>query len=186
MFVRNNNRLKRMTSLAILLALVVPALVTATVVISDVYPISGSAQSPSIYLAEGPNYGVASNLGLISATAQAIGSNYYIPAGTITINSVTGSSNVYLLNVLEIYNSSGWDSGKYAVNLWINGSLPTGVSMYVSTSPVSLSGLSSLTPYSSPDGPIPISTTGNVLYFSFVSENAAAGSGQLTFQFTVD
>ena len=186
MFVRNNNRLKRMTSLAILLALVVPVLVTATVVISNQYSLTASSTNPDIFLAEGPNYGAANQLGLlIPPTTLTVEGQQYIPSGSVTVNTVTGSSDVYLLNVLEVYNTTF--TGDYPVSLTISGTLPTGVTLYYATSPMTFSGSSITggTEWTSGTPSISITSTGTVLYFSFALSGSVSGTTTLTFQFTV-
>ncbi len=127
---------KRLLTLSIVLAFLVPALVTATVVISYTYNTSTSGANQQIYLASGPNYPIAASLGLVSSSYSTVGT--YIPATsgtsatTVTIDTVAGSSSVTLLNVFEIVNSSNLQS-KTVVTVTISSSLPNGVTLYYTT-----------------------------------------------------
>ncbi len=90
------------------------------------YPTSTSGMGAKIYLEKGPNYANAQKLGLVS------GGNSLSPTSgsgtTIGINTVAGSNSVFLLNVFEVVNKSSGIAGH--VYLYINGTLPIGVTLY--------------------------------------------------------
>ncbi len=169
---------RKFAAISIVLAFLLPALVTATVVISYTYPTSTTSTTPSIYLAQGPNYAVASGLGLFSATNTT--SNGIVSGTTISINTVSGSYNTSLFNVLEIYNKTGQNVPTTITFSTV--SLPNGVTMYYSTSKAT---------YLSPGTPVTSGTTitlsgaGVDLYLSFVLTGSASGSGTITFYYTV-
>jgi hypothetical protein len=144
----------------------------ATVVISYTYPISGSSTFPKIYLAEGPNYDVAYDMGLISVTNS---SENGIMSQTIHLNNVTGSYSVQLLNVLAIYNESNWDSAHAPVYVYISAIGLNHVAVGYSMSEVS--GFSSTTNITENTGPIQITAHGQqVLYLSFLLWTNGASS----------
>ncbi|MGC8691945.1 MAG: hypothetical protein ACP5RZ_02885 [Thermoplasmata archaeon] len=126
-------QIKKLAFLSTLLGILVPILVVATVVITYEYPLAFGSTTPDIYLAQGPNYAEASEMGLISLTNS---TSNGIMQQTITIKNVTGSDSVYLLNVLEIWNKTGWDTSKGAVYVLINVSGLTNVAVIASTSPI--------------------------------------------------
>ncbi|MGC8996155.1 MAG: hypothetical protein ACP5JT_05710, partial [Thermoplasmata archaeon] len=129
-------QIKSLALLSTILGILVPMLVAATVVISYEYPLAFGSITPDIYLAPGPNYPEASEMGLISLPNLPPNSNV-IMQQTITIKNVTGSDSVYLLNVLEIVNTSGWDDKSHGVvYVLINVSGLSNVAVIVSTSPI--------------------------------------------------
>ena len=177
--------LKRIMLLDGLLLAIVPGLVVASVVIGFVYPMSTSAIPSPFRLQQGPGYSIASSLGLTSAIED---SNGNVASGTtINVNSTAHSSDVYLLNVLQIYNASTkWPAGAVA-SVYINGTLPAGVEMYYSTSPMTFDGTSVSGTLWTTGAHIALpASSGNVeLYFSFVVAGGSTGTGQLTFQYNV-
>ncbi len=127
-------KLRKLAFLSTIFAILLPTLVVATVVITYTYPVTYGTASQPIYLALGPNYKDANTLGLVSIsgsgwTSSTTSVDTYVPSGdTITLNAATGSSNTYLLNVLEIVNDSSVASPTY---VWINtSSMPSGVHIY--------------------------------------------------------
>jgi len=191
MFYKNNNKkVKRMTALAVMLALIVPALVTASVVISYTYTVSSSNATPDIYLVQGENYQTAYDLGLFTASTPSTGPTGYVPAETIDVNSVSGSTNVYLMNVLEVYNSTV-SSFKGTVNIYITSNLNSNIVLYYSTTPLTFSSGSISGNYlssGSTSSAIPVTTTGDVLYigFAITTQNSNIGSpGSFTIQYDV-
>ncbi|MGC9123611.1 MAG: hypothetical protein ACP5IB_06050 [Thermoplasmata archaeon] len=155
-------QIKSLALLSTILGILVPMLVAATVVISYEYPLAVGNSQPKIYLAEGPDYNDAVDMNLISLKNS---SNNGIMQQTIIINNVTGSDSVYLLNVLEIWNTSGWVKNGEQVYVLINVSGLSNVAVIVSTSPINW-----------PTDPIGtnvtssyvfhVTTTGAVLYIS--------------------
>ncbi len=126
-------KIKKLAFLSTIFAVLLPMLVVATVVISYTYPISVSNTTPEIYLAEGPNYAEAHDMNLMTVTNS---TSNGIMSQTIALNNVTGSYNVQLLNVLSIFNKTGWDGAKAPVYVYINVSELKNVAVGYSTSPV--------------------------------------------------
>ncbi len=110
-------KIKKITGLVLATIMLLPILVTATVVISYTYPTSTTSKVPKVYLEQGPNYGTANAMGFIYAPQSGNPSN--ISSGTtIYINTTNGAGTVYLLNVLEIVNNTG--SNIIYPIVWIN------------------------------------------------------------------
>ncbi len=183
-------KIKRIYALVFALLMLLPVLVSATVVISYTYPTTTSANTPDIYLAQGPNYNTAYALGLFSATNT---SNDGITSGTsITIDTVAGAGAVYLLNVLTIYNNTP-SSVKGPVYVWINITSNPGFTLYYSTSPLTYTGPTSASSPGVPSGtavtgsmtsPIQLSTHGTALYIGFMFSGTLTGtSGSITIQY---
>ncbi|MGC8619431.1 MAG: hypothetical protein ACP5LA_02820 [Thermoplasmata archaeon] len=186
-------KIKKLAFLSAIFAILLPTLVVATVVISYTYPISVSTNNVNVYLATGENYATANELGFMSINSvpstSPVGTE--IPNGeTITINGASGSpGNTTLLNVLEIYNATSgsytWNGG--TLNLWINGTLPNGVTLYYSTSPITFgtpSGTSWISGTQYTLGSkltLPPSTT---LYLAFQINGGVTGSGHLYIQYS--
>jgi hypothetical protein len=179
---------RKFAAISIVLAFLLPALVTATVVISYTYPINTSTSTPTIYLGTGENYVTANSMHLINATnVKSPAANVIIPSGTkIYINGTSDAANTTLLNVLEIYNTSSGLKG--TVNVWINGTLPTGVTMYYSASPITYSSsgsgswISGTKWSSGAEIPLPSSTT---IYLAFQVLGTATGAASLNIQYSV-
>jgi len=196
------------TSITVGIALIlVMGIAIAGVFVVYYYPTSTtSTGTATIYLEQGPNYPNANALGLVSGgTGQA---TEITSTTTIDVNGVTGAEDTYLLNVFEVVNTSSGVKGP--VYLYINGTLPTGVTLYWdNTTEMTFSGSPSGT-YSivqGPDttksssngngsisgsgtyftsGPIPLTANGagtpNTLYIAFVITGSAAGNGDLYLQ----
>ncbi len=139
----------------------------------------------AFYLQDGPNYASAHALGLFTVTETGSPLNVASNA-TIGVNTVAGSARVYLLNVLDIYNASSMDSPVYVI---INGTLPSGVTMYYGTTPASFNGTTSTIVDAAQWATgahiqLPsLATPGADLYFAFALTGSASGSGSLTLQY---
>jgi len=137
------SKIKRLTALSVLIAILAPTLVTATVILTYQYNINPSNATPYLFLTTGENYNTANTLGLIYAktnTFSSGGSSYtYIPSGTVDVNVSDGAYSEYLLNVLAVYNiSSGLKVPVYA---YINASsIPSGVTVYISNASLIFNG----------------------------------------------
>ncbi|EQD76994.1 hypothetical protein B1B_01314 [mine drainage metagenome] len=154
----------------------------ATVIIVYSNPVSTTAVSPELYLQDGPNYASANTLGLFTATQTGSPANV-LTGTTITVNTVTGSVNVYLLNVLDIYNASALTTHVY---VYINGTLPTGVSMYYSSTAITFNGNAVTGTLWVTGTQIPLKGGAAAdLYLAFVLTGAATGTGTLGFQYLV-
>ncbi|PYB68767.1 hypothetical protein DMB44_02540 [Thermoplasma sp. Kam2015] len=111
----------------IAVALLLPTVATASVIVSDTYTVSVSTTTHGIYLMPGPNYATAKSNGYIYAPVTGSGNMANITSGSpIMVNYTKYSGTDYLMNVLEIK-----DVGVSGA-LYINGSLPSGISIYVS------------------------------------------------------
>ncbi len=167
--------------LTIIVVALLPSAVFASVVITSSHSISVSQKAPIIYMAPGSNYKTAYNDGLIYAPVST-GTPANISSGaTIYVNTTAGSGYVYLLNVLYINSTA---SG----TLYINGTLPSGVTIYVTTSPANVTGSASsttLTVNASPYTPgTAITLTGSTtLYVSFELTGTASGSSALALNY---
>jgi len=138
------SKIKKLTALSVLIAILAPTLVTATVILTYQYNVSITSYNPYLFLSTGENYNTANTLGLIYAKTQTFttsgGSSFtYIPSGTVEVNLSDGAYSEYLLNVLAVYNiSSGL---KVPVNAYINATnIPSGVTVYISTEPLIYNG----------------------------------------------
>lgn len=194
------------TSLTVGIALlIVLGVAAASVFIVYEYSTSTKPATSDFYLAAGPNYATALTLGLVSGGTTA---GTEINSGTsLTINTVSGSGDTYLLNVFEVVNSSSNIKG--AVYLYINGTLPSGVTIYWdNTTEMTFSGTDAGT-YTIVNGKAPgngsIAGTGSTftsgpipltsnkattpspytLYISFALTGAASGTYTLYFQYSV-
>jgi len=198
------------TSITVGMVLImVMATALAGVFIVYYYPTSTtSTGTATIYLEQGPDYPNANALGLVSGGAGP--NTEIISTTTIGVNGVTGAEDTYLLNVFEVVNSSTGVKGP--VYLYINGTLPTGVTLYWdNTTEMKFSGTDSGT-YSIVQGPTAngnkngngsisgsgylssgaIQLTANTagtpytLYIAFVITGSASGSGTLYLQVSVE
>jgi len=186
------------TFLTVGIALIlVMGIAVAAVFVVFTYQSTTTPESPTIYLEQGPNYNNANALGLVSGGA---GPNIEITSGkSIGINGVSGAEDTYLLNVFEVVNSSSGIKGP--VYLYINGSLPSGVTLYfdnttamtfmgTDTGTYSVvqgggAGNGTLTGAISPfSAKIPL-TKSYTLYISFLVADNASGSGTLYLQVSI-
>jgi hypothetical protein len=144
MFAKKNSKMKKLMTLATLLAFIVPALVTASVVVDYQINYKASNVNPTVFLAEGPNYAAANVQGLLSInnttsiTVSKISYTAIENNAQVKFNSTLYTSYTILLNVLELVSTTS--STTY---VWINGTLPTNVELYITSTPESFNGLSS-------------------------------------------
>jgi len=151
MFAKKNSKMKKLMTLATLLAFIVPALVTASVVVDYQINYKASNVNPTVFLAEGPNYQTANDQGLLSinntTTIKVSGTTYNVIENNaqVKFNSTLYTSYTILLNVLELVSTTGSQT-----KVLINGSLPSDVTLYITTSQESYTGtqLSSSARYS--------------------------------------
>jgi len=141
--IKKVSKIKRLTALSVLIAILAPTLVTATVILTYQYNVSSSSATPYLFLSTGENYNTANTLGLIYAKTQTFtygSSTYtYIPSGTVEVNVSDGVYSEYLLNVLAVYNISSGLKG--TVNAYINATgIPSGVIVYIGTEPLTFNG----------------------------------------------
>ena len=99
----------------ILVAILIPIIILGSVIMTNIYKVNITNESPKIYLALGPNYVNYSNIiSVINST------NNGIISQTIYINNITSSNSLQMLNVLEVYNKSGWDLNSAPVYVYIH------------------------------------------------------------------
>ena len=146
MYSKKNN-LKKLITLATALAFIVPAIVTASVVVDYTINYKTSSVQPNVELETGPNYYNAMEQGLIfvSNITQSATSS-----GSVQITDVSGSVPILRLNstedteftvlenVLEIVSSS-----TSPLEIYLNSSL-SGVQIYITSSPLDYQGAVSL------------------------------------------
>jgi len=103
---------RKFAAISIVLAFLLPALVTATVVISYTYPTTiGSSSTPTFYVAEGPNYPTANKLGLITLSTPSgtfLASKYgtLIPNGTTITLTPESGADLQMLDVFVLNNTA--------------------------------------------------------------------------------
>ena len=189
------SKIKRLTALSVLIAILAPTLVTATVILTYQYNVNSSYATPYLFLSTGENYNTANTLGLIYAKTQTSPSwgFTYIPSGTVEVNVSDGAYSEYLLNVLAVYNiSSGLKVPVYA---YINATnIPSGVTVYISNASLIFNGekvtttstsakvitLTSTTPDSNAIQITTASTTTPVLYIGFEISSSTASTPATT------
>lgn len=179
-----NLKARKLGIVAILLAVIVPSLVMATVMISYTFPTSTNQVPSEVYMTEGPNYGVANSLHLVYAN----GASGQIASGTIVyINTTEGSYQTGLLNVFAIYNGS---TAQGPVYVTLYAPSINGLTMYASTS--------QLTATNSTNGitvnGIQVSTTGttfhltssgDALYIGFLLTGSAYGTSTFVINYQI-
>jgi len=187
MFSKKNCKMKRLMTLATLLAFIVPALVTASVVVDYQINYKASNVNPTVFLAEGPNYGTANAQGLLYVnntttigTFNAIENN-----AQVRFNSTSYTSYTILLNVLALVSTTSSPT-----KVWINGTLPSDVYLYITTSQESFTGsISSWGNAYTPSVSGSISLAGNGIdYITFYIDGqipSAPYTGSLSVQYLV-
>lgn len=133
--------MKRRSFLAIIIFTValLPSLATAAVIMNNPVTVNTSTgQSNPVYLAEGPGYSTANQLGYLALVGNGATST---GGQTLYINGTPGTGNTVLVNALEVVNatSSGFNGN---VMLYLNGTIPSGVEVYYSATPMSYNGQS--------------------------------------------
>lgn len=168
---------------AMALAFLLPAVATAAVVVNNGIAVNFQPTASNVvYLTTGPGYTSANQSNFIGVQ----GNNQHYTNLTIDLNAVPGSGYVVLTNVLEIYNSS---SANGAVTVWLNGTLPTGVTLYGSTTTQTFTG-------SSPSGSVILSSSvhstaihltshGAAEYLGFELTGSASGTASISLQYTI-
>jgi len=185
MFAKKNSKMKKLMTLATLLAFIAPALVTASVVVDYQITYKASNVNPTVFLAEGPNYATAYAQSLLYVNnTTAIGNYKAIENNAqVRFNSTLYTNYTILLNVLELVSTT-----KSPTTVWINGTLPSDVNLYITTSQESFTGkISSLgTPYT-PGNPISLAGDG-IDYITFIIYGqipSTGNTGSLSVQYLV-
>ncbi|AKA49028.1 hypothetical protein IX51_07860 [uncultured archaeon] len=128
--------MKRKTFLGLIIFSValLPSLATAAVIVNNPVSVNTNTnQSNPVYLADGPGYSLANQLGYLSLTGNGAKST---GVQTLYLNTTPGTGNTTLINSLEIVNatSPGFTG---SVVIYLNGTLPGGVEIFYSSSPMS-------------------------------------------------
>ncbi len=130
MRMRGNHLILKIFSTMMIIGITVLAISSVSfaliVFVSD-YPTSSTSLNPVVFLNEGPSYSNQKTLGLVSTSET--GSPPNIVNGTIIYINNTAP----ILATLETNNTLSTN-----VNLWINGTLPSGVTICNSSSSVTL------------------------------------------------
>lgn len=168
---------------AITLALLLPMVATAAVVVNSGISVSFQpTKTNEVYLVEGTGYSVANQSGYFAV----YGNNAQFTNLSLEISSVPGSGYVVLTNVLQIYNAT---STSGSVDVWLNGTLPTGVTMYESTSPITFNGSTLSGTQILGNGitttELHLTTSGNAGYIGFKLSGDASGNAAFTLQYTI-
>ena len=170
-----------LTVIMIATIMVVPAVATAAVMVSDPVSVSVSGTGHnSVYLEKGPGYSTANKLGYF----KVLGNNKIYSNLTLEIKDVNGTGNMSMTNVLELAGSV--HNGTY-VNVTISADLPRGTYLYCSSNPsaISPSGAISGTNLSS-TGSFTIEMKANTdVYFSFFVMGGSDGPGSMTLSYVV-
>lgn len=168
---------------AVFLALLLPLVATAAVVVNSGIALNYTpTKTNEVYLVEGTGYSVANQSGFIGVD----GNNAQYTNMTIELNTVPGSGYVVLTNVLQIYNAT---STAGTVNVWLNGTLPQGVVMYESPSPIGFDGsnISGTVVLGSgiTSSEIHLTTAGIAGYIGFRLSGDSSGNAVFTLQYTI-
>lgn len=168
---------------ALTIALLLPAIATAAVVVNNGIAVSFTPNHQNlVYLTQGSGYAQANSTGFFSVN----GDNANYTNLTIELSSVPGSGYVVLTNVLEIYNAT---SASGIVNVWINGTLPSGLSMFESSSPVTFNGNTisgtQLLAGGSTSSEIHLTGSGVAGYIGFKLGGFVSGTTTLSLQYTI-
>ncbi len=166
-----------MIAIALVLAMLLPVITTAAVVVNNNVTVEVSPVHPNaVYLTEGPGYAMANSSGYIGIT----GNNAKYTNSTVYISTIPGSGYVVMTNVLAIYNGSSSDAPLF---LWINGTIPSGVQLFYSSSLMSFNGKSvSGTPMGLTNGPIHLTAPGDALYISVEVSSISSAKFSLEMQ----
>ena len=158
--------------LAIFTAALLPATATAAVIINDPILVSTSQNNAVVYITNGPGYSQANSMHFLYANYAASGENV-----TLDLN-YSHHSEVNITNALEIVNKAG-----FSAQVWLNGTLPTYVTMYCSTTPATASSYGTLI---KSGNPILVSSDSS-LYVTIVMNTLATqgthGTATLTMQY---
>jgi len=180
--------MKKLTTLAMLLAFNVPVLVTASVVVDYQINYKASNVNPTVFLADDPNYATANAQGLlyVNNTTTKISTSFIAIENNaqVRFNSTLYTNYTILLNVLELVSTTS-----SSTTVWINGTLPQGVTLYITdNSPESFKGsLKSLgTPYT-PGNPIPLAGNGidYITFYIYGQIPSTGNTGSLSVQYLV-
>ncbi len=167
----------------VMLVLLLPLVATAAVVVNSGIAVNYTpTKANEVYLVDGTGYAVANQSGYFGVS----GNNAVYTNLSLELNSVPGSGYVVLTNVLEIYNATATTA---TVNVWLNGTLPSGVTMYESSSPITFNGNTVSGTAVLGNGltstELHLTSSGNAGYIGFKLSGDSAGNAVFTLQYTV-
>ena len=168
---------------AMALAFLLPAVATAAVVVNNGILVNFQPTASNVvYLDSGPGYLTANQSNYIGVS----GNNEHYTNMSVYLNAVPGSGYVVLTNVLEIYNAS---ASTGSVTVWINGTLPSGVMLYGSSTLQTFTGTvpsgTVLLGGSTISTSIHITSHGVAEYLGFMLTGTSAGSTTISLQYTI-
>jgi hypothetical protein len=167
-----------MIAVTLVLALMIPLVTTAAVVVSNNVTITtNNSHSNMVYLTEGPGYNYANSSGYIGI----IGNNSKYTNETVDISTIPGSGYVVMTNVLAVYNNSSTVNPLY---VWFNGTIPSGVQLFYSNNLMTFNGssVSGIAMSSGNNGPIHLTSKGDALYISIIVTSVMPESFMLNMQ----
>lgn len=127
---------KTFLGLIIFSVALLPSLATAAVIVHNPINVSTNTnQNNPVYMAGGPGYSIANELGYLALTGNGQKST---GSQNLYLNTTPGTGNTTLMNSLEIVNATS-SSFSGSVVLFLNGTLPSGVAIYYSNSEMSYS-----------------------------------------------
>ncbi len=115
---------KMITFVSIALAILIPGIATASIVMDSVITTTVSTTTTPIYIAPGPGYDLAHSQGFITMSSAAYSSTS--SNITLELNEVPGTGNVTLYNAMEIVN----DSSATNTTSFVFNSIPSGITIY--------------------------------------------------------
>ena len=169
--------------LVVVIALMVPSVATASVLLSDPIQVSVSDTAVNhVFIADGPGYTVANDLGYITLH----GNNSDSGNVSVNLSSVPGSGFLVLTNVLEISNTL--TSGTFA-NVTLTASLPVGTYLYYNNTSqskivdggitgINISKIGNSAVFELNNGSSPV-------YLSFLVMGNSVGNGSITFSYSI-
>ncbi|GGM77436.1 hypothetical protein GCM10007108_14510 [Thermogymnomonas acidicola] len=167
---------RAITALTVAVLAALPVIATAAVIVDAPVTANVATTSNPVYLNLGPGATTAEKLNFLSDAS--VGSHY--SNYSFTISYVPGSGYTILTNVLEIVNSTGTNVPLY---VYLNGTLPSGVSIYYSSSPITFDG-SSLSGTELMPGTAIHVTTQDVYLAFWIQGSYAGGTIDLSLQWS--
>ena len=172
-----------LSMLVVAVALMVPAVATASVVMSDPISLAVSDTATNhVFIAKGPSYAVANGLGYITLN----GNNVRTDNISVNLSSVPGNGYLELVNVLEINNTL--KSG-YTANVTLITSMPSGTFLYYNNTSQSKILHGSITGVNisaaGNDATFQLDSSSSPVYLSFLVMGSSAGIGSITFSYSI-
>lgn len=171
------------------LAFMLPLVTTAAVIVNNDISVGlHDTNANQVYLTKGPGYTSANVSNFFGVT----GKSSSFTNLSLYLNTIPGSGNVTLTNVLEVENTTSSTSPVY---FYLNGTLPVGVSVYFSTTMITYNNYKpsgDLILYNDGSGnslttsAVHLTSSGVAGYFAFVlTGTSSTSSANLNFQYSV-